>query len=69
MENGIWCNEPILGLNQAFRVVTKVCKDQSAGMDSIVCSWNMSWYLRTHQSEVIMSKQNSLSEILGVSTL
>ena len=58
--NSIQCAEPILGQKQAFRAVTKVGKDQSAGMDSIVCSWIMAWYLRTHQPELIMLKQNSL---------
>ena len=31
------------GRNQAFRLVTKVGKDQSAGMDSIVYRWVMTW--------------------------
>lgn len=31
------------GHNQAFRLVTKVGKDQSAGMDSIVYHWLMTW--------------------------
>lgn len=66
--NSIQCTEPIIGHNQAFRLVTKVGKGHSAGIDSIVYHWIMACYLRTHQPELIMSKQNSLSESLGVST-